>query len=52
MPGVDSNGLQTRNSTESHNFWIEKNADHFVLGASALHEVLLMLLIQIYQEMK
>lgn len=52
MPGVDSNGLQTRNSTESHNFWIEKNADHFVLGASALHEVLLMLLIQIYQVMK
>lgn len=31
MPGVDSNGLQTRNSTESHNFWIEKNADHIVL---------------------
>ena len=41
MPGVDSNGLQTRNSTESHNFWIEKNADHFVLGVSTLLEALL-----------
>lgn len=31
MPGVDSNGLQSWNSTNSHSFRKE-NADHFVLG--------------------
>ena len=51
MPGVDSNGLQSWNSTNSHSFRKEI-ADHFVLGALALHEVLLVLLVQIYQEMK
>lgn len=40
MPGVDSNGLQRRNFTGSHNLR-KKNADHFVLGVSTLHVALL-----------
>ena len=40
MPGVDSNGLQSWNSTNSHSFRKE-NADHFVLGVSTLLEALL-----------
>ena len=31
MPGVDSNGLQRRNFTGSHNLR-KQNADHFMLG--------------------
>ena len=40
MPGVDSNGLQSWNSTNSHNLR-KQNADRFVLGVSTLLEALL-----------
>ena len=40
MPEVDSNGLQRRNFTGSHNLR-KQTADHFVLGVSTLLEALL-----------